>query len=158
MAAVKQYKVTPLKFDQNVVDLATRRKTDGDCIAVIAKALKMPTGKAAMAVIIGTTELAPENVREDPAKLARALVKDREAGMSWPKLAARYGIGESTTHVAYEAATGKSYKETDYRKGDRTPAAPAAKPAKAKRAKRPATAKQAAKDRAIATAAPRGDA
>jgi L-lactate utilization protein LutC len=113
MPAVKDYKVTPLKFDQKLVDLVTRRRTDGDSIATIAKALKLSAGKTAMAELLGTT---PRVVIDDPAKLARAVAKDRHNQASWGLLAARYGITEGTARAAYTAATGQPFSALDYRR------------------------------------------
>jgi hypothetical protein len=113
MPSVKKYKVTPLKFDQNLADEVTRRRTDGQSVAAIAKALKLSPGKTAMAELVGTTDRIEQN---DPAKLARAIVKDRKAGRSWGWLAARYGVTEGTARAAYEAATGKPFSSIDYRK------------------------------------------
>jgi hypothetical protein len=110
---VKEYKVTPLTFDQNLVDLVTRRRTDGESIATIAKALKLSAGKTAMAELIGTTERVAV---DDPAKLARAITKDRKAGKSWGWLAARYGVTEGTCRTAYTAATGQHWNSLDYRR------------------------------------------
>lgn len=109
---VKDYKVTPLKFDAALVKKVMAARKKGEPIAKVAKALKVGAGKAAMAELIGTTERV---VIEDPAALARAIVKDRKAGASWGKLAARYGVTEGTTRAAYEAATGKPFSSIDYR-------------------------------------------
>jgi hypothetical protein len=124
MPAVKKFTITPLKFDQNVADLVTRRRTDGESISTIAKSLKLSAGKTAMFELLGTTERV---VIEDPAKLARAITKDRAAGRSWGWLAARYGVTEGTCRAAYTAATGKPFAELDYRrkaKQDKPAAAP----------------------------------
>ncbi len=156
MASVKQYKVTPLKFDAKLVEKVMRKRTDGDSIAVIAKALKLSAGKAAMAELIGTTE---RITIDDPAKLARAIVKDRRSGRSWGWLAARYGVTEGTCRAAYEAATGQPFTAIDYRKAaggaldklgeqlrtEEQQSARTAKPA------RKATAAGAKRDRGIAT-------
>lgn len=88
------------------------RRGKGESVASIAKALKVGVGKAAMAELIGTTERV---TIEDPAALARAIVKDRKAGASWGKLAARYGVTEGTTRAAFEAATGEPFSAIDYR-------------------------------------------
>jgi hypothetical protein len=116
MPSVKQYKVTKLKVDQPLIDKVMSRREKGESSKAIAKALKLGVGRVLMAEIIATTERV---TIDDPAKLARSLVKDRKAGASWPQLAAKYGIAEACTHRAYEAATGQSYKVTDYRRGSR---------------------------------------
>lgn len=113
MATVKNYTVTPLKFDEALVEKVMRRRTNGESVAAIAKALGMSTGKAAMAELVGTTERVQH---DDPAKLARAIVKDRKAGRSWGWLAARYGVTEGTCRAAYEAATGQPFSSIDYRR------------------------------------------
>jgi len=113
MAAVKSYNVKPLSFDDTLVTQVTKRRTDGDSLTVIAKALDISAGKAAMAELVATT---PRVAIDDPAKLARAVVKDRKAGASWGLLAARYGITEGTARAAYEAAVGQSYSSLDYRR------------------------------------------
>jgi hypothetical protein len=112
MATVKKFTITPLKFDAKLVEQVTRRRTDGDSISTIAKALKVSTGKAAMAELVGTTERV---THDEPAKLARAITKDRKAGKSWGWLAARYGVTEGTCRAAYEAATGQPFSSIDYR-------------------------------------------
>jgi hypothetical protein len=116
MAAVKTYKVTPLKQDDKLIVKVMDRRGKGESAAVIAKALKLGLGKVLMCEIISNTDRVTV---ADPAKLARALVKDRKAGASWPQLAAKYGIAEGCTHRAYEAATGQPYTTTDYRRGSR---------------------------------------
>jgi hypothetical protein len=126
MPAVKKFTITPLKFDQNVADLVTRRRTDGESISTIAKSLKLSAGKTAMFELLGTTERV---VIEDPAKLARAITKDRAAGRSWGWLAARYGVTEGTCRAAYTAATGKPFAELDYRRKAKEAAAKQDKPA-----------------------------
>jgi hypothetical protein len=113
MATVKKFTVTPLKFDAKLVEQVTRRRTNGESISTIAKALKLTAGKVAMAELVGTTERV---THDDPAKLARAIAKDRKAGKSWGYLAARYGVTEGTCRAAYEAATGKPHSSLDYRK------------------------------------------
>lgn len=110
---VKDYKVTPLKFDAELVKKVMARRKKGEPIAKVAKALKVGAGKAAMAELIGTNE---RETVDDPAALARAIVKDRKAGASWGKLAAIYGVTEGTTRAAYEAATGQPFSSIDYRK------------------------------------------
>lgn len=97
------YTVRPLKFDEKLVKDVMARRSKGEPIAAIATALKVGAGNAAMAELIGTTE---RKRMDDPAKLAKAIVKDRKAGASWGKLAARYGVTEGTTRAAFEAATG----------------------------------------------------
>jgi hypothetical protein len=114
MASVKTYRVTPLKVDDKLIAKVMSCREQGESAATIAKALKLGLGKVLMAEIIATTERV---TIDDPAKLARALVKDRKSGASWPQLAAKYGIAEGCTHRAWEAATGQSYKVTDYRRG-----------------------------------------
>jgi hypothetical protein len=113
MATVKEYTNTPLKFDAKLVEQVTRRRTNGDSLGTIAKALKVSTGKAAMAELVGTTERV---THDDPAKLARAIVKDRKAGKSWGYLSARYGVTEGTARAAFTAATGQPWNSIDYRK------------------------------------------
>lgn len=113
---VKDYKVTPLKFDDMLVKTVMTRRGKGESVASIAKALKVGDGKAAMAELIGTTE---RKTVDDPAALARAIVKDRKAGASWGKLAARYGVTEGTTRAAFEAATGEPFSAIDYRKKEK---------------------------------------
>jgi predicted transcriptional regulator len=113
MPSVKQYRVTPLKFDAKLADEVTRRRENGESISTIAKALKLSAGKVAMAELVGTTERVTV---DDPAKLARAIAKDRKAGKSWGYLAARYGVTEGTCRAAYTAATGQPYTALDYRR------------------------------------------
>jgi hypothetical protein len=113
MPSIKKYRVTPLTFDAKLVEQVTRRRTEGDSLSTIAKALKITNGKAAMAELIGTTERVTV---DDPAKLARAIVKDRKAGKSWGWLAARYGVTEGTCRAAFTAATGQPFTTLDYRK------------------------------------------
>lgn len=113
MAAVKKFTVTPLKFDAKLVEQVTRRRTNGDSISTIAKALKLSAGKTAMAELVGTTERV---TLDDPAKLARAITKDRKSGKSWGYLAARYGVTEGTCRAAFTAATGQPWDSIDYRK------------------------------------------
>jgi len=110
---VRDYKVGPLIFDDTLVKAVMARRKKGESIAKVAKALKVGAGKAAMAELIGTNKRVK---LEDPAKLARAIVKDRKAGDSWGKLAAVYGVTEGTTRAAYEAATGEPFASLDYRK------------------------------------------
>src|SRR5437588_856026 len=113
MPAVKSYKVKALSFDARLVQQVTRRRTDGDSLAVIAKALNTSTGKVAMAELVATT---PRVALDDPAKLARAVAKDRKAGASWGLLAARYGVTEGTARAAFTAATGQPWDRLDYRR------------------------------------------
>lgn len=113
MATVKKFTNTPLKFDAKLADEVTRRREDGESISAIAKALKLSAGKVAMAELVGTTERVTV---DDPAKLARAIAKDRKAGKSWGYLAARYGVTEGTCRAAYTAATGQPYTALDYRR------------------------------------------
>lgn len=110
---VKDYKVRPLTFDDALVKKVKARRAKGESVAAIAKALKVGTGKVGMAELIGTNE---RKTVDDPAALARAIVKDRKQGASWGLLAARYGVTEGTTRAAYEAATGKPFTSIDYRK------------------------------------------
>lgn len=110
---VKDYKVRQLTFDDKLVKQVMGRRAKGEPIAKIAKALKVGAGKAAMAELIGTTERV---TIDDPAKLARAIAKDRKAGASWGKLAAKFGVTEGTTRAAFEAATGKPFASIDYSK------------------------------------------
>jgi predicted transcriptional regulator len=113
MPNIKKFHVTPLSFDQKLVEQVIRRRTNGDSLGTIAKALNVTNGKAAMAELIGTTERV---TIDDPAKLARAIAKDRKAGKSWGWLAARYGVTEGTTRAAFTAATGQPFASIDYRK------------------------------------------
>jgi hypothetical protein len=113
MASVKAYKVTALTFDAKLVTTVTKRRTDGESIGAIAKALTLSPGKVAMAELVGTTERV---AIDDPAKLARAIAKDRKAGRSWGWLAARYGVTEGTCRAAFTAATGQPWDTLDYRR------------------------------------------
>jgi hypothetical protein len=63
--------------------------------------------------LLGTTD---RTEIEDPAKLARAVVKDRKSGKSWGWLAARYRVTEGTARKAFEAASGQPFTSLDYRK------------------------------------------
>jgi hypothetical protein len=110
---MKDYTIRPLTFDDKLVKAVMARRKKGEPVAKIAKALKVGAGKVAMAELIGTTE---RKSITDPAKLAKAIAKDRKAGASWGKLAAIYGVTEGTTRAAYEAATGKPFTALDYRK------------------------------------------
>jgi hypothetical protein len=112
MATVKKFTVTPLKFDAKLAQEVTSRRAGGESISVIAKSLKLSAGKAAMAELVGTTE---RITHDDPAKLARAIVKDRRGGKSWGYLAARYGVTEGTARAAFTAATGQHWNSLDYR-------------------------------------------
>jgi hypothetical protein len=114
MPAVKTYKVHPLQFDAKLVEKVMQRRTAGESLAAIAKALKVTPGKAAMAELVATVERV--QLHDEPAKLARALAKDRKAGRSWGWLCARYGVTEACSRVAYTAATGKAWNELDYRR------------------------------------------
>lgn len=113
MPAVKKFTITPLKFDTALVKEVTKRRGGGESITTIAKALKLSTGKVAMAELVGTTERVTHT---DPAKLARAIVKERKAGKSWGYLAARYGVTEGTCRAAFTAATGQPFTALDYRR------------------------------------------
>jgi hypothetical protein len=113
MPSIKKYKITPLAFDAKLVQEVMRRRTDGDSLGVVAKALKTTAGRVAMAELVGTTERVQV---DDPAKLARAVAKDRKAGASWGLLAARYGVTEGTCRAAYEAASGQAANTLDFRK------------------------------------------
>jgi hypothetical protein len=113
MPAVKNYRVTPLKFDAKLAEAVTKRRSGGESITVIAKTLKLGAGKAAMAELVGTTERVQI---DDPAKLARAIVKERKSGKSWGYIAARYGVTEGTCRAAFEAATGQAFSSFDYRR------------------------------------------
>jgi hypothetical protein len=114
---VKDYTVRPLTFDDKLVKAVMDRRKKDEPIAAIAKALKVGAGKAAMAELIGTNERV---TIDDPAALAKAIVKDRKAGASWGLLAARYGVTEGTTRAAYEAATGQPFSSIDYRSKEAT--------------------------------------
>ncbi len=113
MPAVKKFKITPLKFDTKLAQDVTRRRTDGQSVAEIAKALKLGAGKVAMAELVGTTERV---IITDSPKLARAIAKDRKAGKSWGYLAARYGVTEGTCRAAFVAATSQPFTSIDYRR------------------------------------------
>jgi len=136
------YKVKELKFDAKLVEQVAKRRAGGESLATIAKALKVTTGKAAMAELVATT---PRVAVADPAKLARAVAKDRKAGASWGLLAARYGITEGTCRAAYTAASGQPWTSLDYRrkKAEPKPATKAVRPRR-QAAKRTAKAKAAA--------------
>lgn len=110
---VKDYKVRTLTFDGKLVKQVMDRRAKGEPVAKIAKALKVGQGKAAMAELIGTN---PRITIDDPAALAKAIVKDRKAGASWGLLSARYGVTEGTTRAAYEAAAGEPFASLDFRK------------------------------------------
>lgn len=113
MPAVKKFTITPLKFDAKLAQEVMRRRTDGESIAEVAKALKLGAGKTAFAELIATTERVQV---DDPAKLARAITKDRKAGKSWGYLAARYGVTEGTARAAFTAASGQPFTSIDYRR------------------------------------------
>jgi hypothetical protein len=110
---MKDYTVRTLSFDDKLVrNVMARRKKD-ESIAAVAKALKVGTGKAAMAELIGSNKRVTIT---DPAKLARAIVKDRKAGASWGLLAAVYGVTEGTARAAYEAAASEPFTALDFRR------------------------------------------
>lgn len=109
---VKDYQVRPLTVDEKLVKQVMDRIAKDEPIAAIAKDLKVGAGKAAMAVMLGTEE---RKQIDDPAALARAIVKDRKGGASWGLLAARYGVTEGTTRAAFEAVTNQPYSAIDYR-------------------------------------------
>jgi hypothetical protein len=113
MPAVKNYRVTPMKFDAKLAEKVTKRRTDGESMGSIAEALKLGITKVAMAEFVGTTERVQV---DDPAKLARAIVKERKAGKSWGYLAARYGVTEGTCRAAFEAASGQPFTAIDHRR------------------------------------------
>jgi hypothetical protein len=113
MSKVAEYTIRSLNFDAKLVKSVVARRKKGEAVVAIAKALKVGPGKAAMAELVGTTERVSI---DDPAKLARAIVKDRRAGASWGVLAARYGVTEGTARAAYEAATGEPFTALDYRR------------------------------------------
>ena len=113
---VTEYKIRPLNFDAKLAEKVTTRRASGEALATIAADLKVGAGKAAMAELVGTTERVQ---LDDPAALAKAIVKDRTGGASWGLLAARYGVTEGTARNAYEAATGDSFKALDYRKSSK---------------------------------------
>jgi hypothetical protein len=110
---MKDYTVRTLSFDPELVKKVMARRKKGESIATIAQALKVGAGKAAMAELIGTSKRV--NIA-DPAKLAKAIVKDRMAGASWGKLAAVYGVTEGTARAAYEAAAGEPFTSLDFRR------------------------------------------
>jgi len=116
---VKDYTVRTLSFDDKLVKSVMARRKKGESLAQVAKALKVGMGKAAMAELIGSNERV---TIDDPAKLARAIVKDRKAGASWGLLAARYGVTEGTVRIAYEAATGESWTSIDFRRKEKAAA------------------------------------
>jgi hypothetical protein len=112
MPNVRKYEVHPLNFEPELAAEVRRRRTVGQSLRAVAAALNIGTGKAAMAELVGITD----RLRiTDPAKLARAVAKDRKAGASWGLLAARYEITEGTARAAFTAATGKPYSALDYR-------------------------------------------
>jgi hypothetical protein len=133
MPAVKTYRVTPLNFDENLATTVRLRREGGESLSAIAKDLKMTPGKAAMCELVAST---PRVAIEDPAKLARAIVKDRKAGKSWGYLAAKYGVTEGTCRAAYEAASGQPYTALDYRRRATQEAAPSAKRKRVTRTRR----------------------
>jgi hypothetical protein len=99
-----------------LVKAVMARRKKGESIVAIAKDLKVGAGRAAMAELIGTNKRVEI---DDPAKLARAIVKDRKAGASWGLLAARYGVTEGTARAGYEAATGEPFTKIDYRRKEK---------------------------------------
>jgi hypothetical protein len=99
--------------DAKQVEQVMRRRTDGKSLGEIAKALDISAGKVAMAELLATVE--PQQI-DDPAKLARAVVKERKAGRSWGWLAARFRITEGSARAAFEAASGEPFSSIDYRK------------------------------------------
>lgn len=119
MPAVKKYNVAPLKFDAKLAEEVAHRQAAGESISAIAKDLKMTPGRAKMAILVATAERVEI---DDPAKLARAIAKDRKRGDAWAVLCARYGISEQCARRAYTAATGQPHSEFDYRRGDRSAA------------------------------------
>jgi hypothetical protein len=104
---VDEFKVRPLSFPEALVSKVAKRREAGESVADVAKALKVGAGKAAMAELIATEKRVTQ---DDPAKLARAIAKDRAAGASWGKLSARYGVTEGTCRAAYTAATGEPWQ------------------------------------------------
>ncbi len=116
MPTVKKFTITPLKFDTKLAETVLSRRGEGESITTIAKALKLGAGKVAMAELVGTTERVQV---DDPAKLARAITRDRKKGKSWGYLAARYGVTEGTARAAYVAATGQPFTALDYRRKTR---------------------------------------
>lgn len=129
---VKKFTITPLKFDTKLAIEVGQRRAGGASITAIAKALKLSPGKVAMAELLSATEVV---TIADPAKLARAIVKDRRSGASWGLLAARYLVTEGTARAAYEAATGQPFTTLDYRKAS-TPASTQAKAKQEAKAKK----------------------
>jgi hypothetical protein len=113
MPAVKKFTINVLTYDVKLVEEVTTRRAGGESITAIAKTLKHSPGKVAMCELLGTTERVQV---ADPAKLARAITKERKTGKSWGYLAARYGITEGTARAAYEAATGQPFTALDYRR------------------------------------------
>jgi hypothetical protein len=117
MSKTKEYTVRPLSFDEKLVKQVMDRVAKDEPIAIIAKQMGIGPGKAAMAVLIATTE---RKAIDDPAQLARAIAKERKAGSSWGKLAAKFGVTEGTTRAAFEAATGQPFSSIDYSKKEAT--------------------------------------
>lgn len=113
MPTVKKFTIAPLKFDAKLAEEVTKRRAGGESITAIAKALKLSTGKTAMAELVGTIERVQV---DDPAKLARAVTKERKAGKSWGYLAARYGVTEGCARRAFTAASGQPFTALDYRR------------------------------------------
>jgi hypothetical protein len=114
MPSVKKYNVAPLKFDTKLAEEVTHRQAAGETISAIARDLKMTPGRAKMAILVASAERVQI---DDPAKLARAIAKDRKRGDAWAVLCARYGVTEGTVRAAYTAATGQPFTELDYRNG-----------------------------------------
>jgi hypothetical protein len=110
---VAEYTIRPLVFDGKLVKTVMARRKKGESLAAIAKALKVGHGKAAMAELVGNTERVSI---DDPAALAKAIVKDRRSGDSWGLLSARYGVTEGTTRAAYEAAAKEPSSSLDFRR------------------------------------------
>lgn len=111
MPSVKKFTITPLSFDAKLIE--AMRARNGESVSAMAKKLKVTTGKAAMADLLASVERV--NI-DDPAKLARAITKDRKAGKSWGWLSARFGVTEGTCRAAFTAATGEPWNSIDYRK------------------------------------------
>jgi len=106
---VTDYKVHTLTFDPKLVEAVMNRHKKGESLANIAKALKIGKGKAAMGLLIATTDRISI---DDPA----AITKDRRGGSSWGRLAARYGVTEGTARATYEAAADEPASALDFRR------------------------------------------
>jgi hypothetical protein len=113
MTAVKKFTITPLKFDAKLVEDVTKRRSGGESISSISKTLKVGAGRVAFYELIATTERVQV---DDPAKLARSIVKSRKEGKSWGYLAARYGVTEGTCRAAFTAASDQPFTTIDYRR------------------------------------------